>query len=1160
MQLTFQRIMKVTSRIRTWLTTLTVISGAIALTNAAASDFVQLDLRPFYNRPAESWPPGTSWGGLPHGQLEFSGVPFDVEGVFQLTGMTSLRDDDYHVQRVVIPAGHKAGWIHLLHGMEHVGRNGEPLWEVVLHYADGGKASFAIGYATHVYDWWERPFDRMRIPSDPNFAKVWNGSTSETAQHDVSLRLFRGSLKNPHPEKVIESIETHTLYGRCSPFIMGLTMGPAHEGARPDEPFQSANLNQVPRLADAHVTVKDAEGRPVANAALFAQVNWENGDARYGSHVTDGEGRVAIEYLPDQMNALQLNVAAPGFAATRKMLALSRTDDSQTEIRLQPGRAIAGLIVDDQGQPVPGAVVSIQGLGADDVGQVIAFKLGEAKSDAEGRWKFESAPADLSDLMFAVKHPEFFPGEFMQSDDAEPASVSTDDLKQGTAKLVLQAGHELAGQVVDPAGNGVPDARVVVRWSEGIHGVRETTTAAGGEFSMKLFLSQVMDLTVIPKEGLAPASTTVDIHAETPRQTLKVAPGSIITGIVIDEDGSPATDVVVELGSWDGNKLIAWKSRTDAAGRFEWNGAPSTGDLRFNFVKPGFRPITNRPIPAGSKEIRIQFESSFILVGKVIDAETGEPVPDFRFIGGQSHGPDHVYWERHNVQPGINGTFLYTTDREQHGSQVKVLVESDTHWPEISGTFASTGRHTNVFKLRPGKGARGVVVAANESPVQGAQVALLEEYLQFNGRAFSGQGNIKTTGADGSFQFAPSLSTRIVALHGDTYGEVQFEPREAGQLELKLQPFGSIEGVAYAGRELLANAEIMVSDRRHQPGVAHLNYDFQRFKTQTDAEGRFRFDDVPPGERQLVRLIKMDERGWRHAHMEPVVVKPAGVVTVRFGGKGAVVIGQVIPDDPEREIAWSSGHHSMHTEFPQPKGGFKSQEEVIAWQQTEEYKAAQRKFRSQSIEFLEAGRFRVTEVEPGDYTLNFHFTQPVPGQSFGGETLGNLSHKVTITEAHTRPDAEPVDLGTLDLTLRKVVELGSPAPLFEISDFNGKPIKLADLRGKYVFLDFWATWCGPCIAELPHLKAAYAALKDNENFVMLSLSLDQEIENPREYAKANGMDWMHGFLGDWNQATLPNKYGVSGIPATFLIGPDGNIVAKNIRGASTLEQIKRHLK
>jgi thiol-disulfide isomerase/thioredoxin len=268
---------------------------------------------------------------------------------------------------------------------------------------------------------------------------------------------------------------------------------------------------------------------------------------------------------------------------------------------------------------------------------------------------------------------------------------------------------------------------------------------------------------------------------------------------------------------------------------------------------------------------------------------------------------------------------------------------------------------------------------------------------------------------------------------------------------------------------LLANAEIMVSDRRHQPGVACLNYDFQRFKTQTDAWGRFRFDRVPPGERLLVRLIKMDERGWRHAHTEPVEVKPAGVATVRFGGKGAVVIGQVVPDDPAREIAW---------------------------QQTEEYKEARRNFRSQSVEFLNAGRFRVTEVEPGDYTLNLHFTRPVPGQSFGGETLGNLSHKVTITEAHTRPDAKPVDLGILDLTLRKLANLGSPAPLFEVKDFNGKLVMLADLHGKYVFLDFWATWCEPCIAKLPHLKQAYAAPKDREDFVVLSLSLDQEIEQP----------------------------------------------------------------
>jgi thiol-disulfide isomerase/thioredoxin len=109
-------------------------------------------------------------------------------------------------------------------------------------------------------------------------------------------------------------------------------------------------------------------------------------------------------------------------------------------------------------------------------------------------------------------------------------------------------------------------------------------------------------------------------------------------------------------------------------------------------------------------------------------------------------------------------------------------------------------------------------------------------------------------------------------------------------------------------------------------------------------------------------------------------------------------------------------------------------------------------------------------------------------------------------------------------------------------------LRLADFRGKYVLLDFWATWCAPFRAETPHLKEVYASFGVSPQFAMIGLSLDKAADAPRDDAKTNDTLWRQGFLGDWSQATLPARYGVEGIPSIFLIDPAGKIAATDLRG------------
>jgi len=139
------------------------------------------------------------------------------------------------------------------------------------------------------------------------------------------------------------------------------------------------------------------------------------------------------------------------------------------------------------------------------------------------------------------------------------------------------------------------------------------------------------------------------------------------------------------------------------------------------------------------------------------------------------------------------------------------------------------------------------------------------------------------------------------------------------------------------------------------------------------------------------------------------------------------------------------------------------------------------------------------------------------------------------------------------------VKVGQEAPLFEVKTVDGKEVKLADFKGKYVLLDFWATWCGPCRGETPNLKAVFEKYGKREDFAMIGLSLDKEVEKPMTYAKQNGCEWVDGFLGDWGKDEVTKKYGVSGIPSIWLIGPDGKVVASRLRGDGIMQAVSAAL-
>ena len=636
----------------------------------------------------------------------------------------------------------------------------------------------------------------------------------------------------------------------------------------------------------------------------------------------------------------------------------------------------------------------------------------------------------------------------------------------------------------------------------------------------------------------------------------------------------------MESGTW----LVGWFKRSAAL--FIWAGAVAGAFGADAAKKPG-------------GDIKV--------TGTVIDAETKKPIPTFTITEGRrSPYGEEMNWLSTRATDGVEGKFeIYFTKQSQ---ALAVMIEANGYVPKSSGLIGTNGTNITIA-LRKGSGPGGLVLNPDGKPASNVIVYLndmkngvyvSENNLSVRDNIYRGTTSTRTD-ATGHFSFRPQIDAfSVIVIEDAGYAEVRMEDLE-NHSEVHLQPYGRVEGKLMIGTRPGTDESVRL-------GLAHVPYESQPrsfpalslfLTTRTDNEGKFVFERVPPIAIEVYHEPKVrDSRTGTvpQAQTTKFDLKPGDTKHLVLGGKGCPVVGRLVVNGYEGTIDYRADVHSLESILPQPaelpdmmamskefSAKFRAlenddvkkavQEEFMKQRDTamEKQKAffkteAGRQYHfsktRNALNFSKDGSFRIDDVPGGKYTLKIELREG-SGDSpsrFSAPLIANLTKEIEVPDSRGGRTDEPFDLGTLSVEAKAIMKKGKAAPDFEVKTIDDKPLRLADFKGKYLLLDFWAVWCGPCVAETPHLKSAWETFKDDPRFAMIGLSLDPEAAAPRNYTKKNEIGWTQGFLGEWSKSDVPDRFGVQGIPAIFLIGPDGKIIAKDLRGDAIKAAIASALK
>jgi thiol-disulfide isomerase/thioredoxin/protocatechuate 3,4-dioxygenase beta subunit len=899
--------------------------------------------------------------------------------------------------------------------------------------------------------------------------------------------------------------------------------------------------------------VLDDLGKPLAGVKI--SFHFPMGDRRrikLGASVssvevtTDEKGQWRCDYIPPEhlSHLTSFVLEHSDFKQTVKEMPLSRllagNDGNLTEtITMERGLSVTGQVNDESGQPIKEAIVYCSPKSSSNEWQ-------KTTADENGHFEFKNLPEAEGRAILVY------------ADKFAPELKDGIEIKAGMSPInfVLKSGKTIKAKVVDTDGKPIPKIWFAIeRWRTQRMipepGGRKVTNDAG-LFVWDSAPEDEVIFDLIPTGGNASDFRTLrqqNLKADNTEHVFTLQPAFKISGKVFDaKTRNPISQFKIHKGRrFAGSDRMYWnnyKLTVGQNGSFENSYTDESANFFIKIEAVGYVPKISDEILLSQNKVELEFA-----------LEEG----------------------KNEMERGISGVVQNSDGKPVSG--VTVALAYKNRYPYIQNGILD---NDSIFSATTNQEGRFTLPTISA-----------EEYAGENSSATK--------------ESATEPDYKLFLLHSSGFAQVAKSDYEKSNKIIKLEKWAKIEGTvkigSKPGKEVPLNLQFTEDGGSlNQP---HAWYDY---KTTSDNTGKFCFEKVPPG-KMVVGLtvsfaIRKDGCMQTCSHGESVQVAAGEAATVQIGGVGRPVTGTLkVPDDFDTVPDWNfclvrvTPNIEKTPELSQLEQKIQELEAKIPenirtetdteirqqlfeeWKKTEEgkqyeeinklrgneynkHRQLKRKSHSQSRACAvdRNGNFRLEDVPSGDWKLEVSLDAPPPENQCGsGERLGDLSKLFTVPEIPTGQSDEPLKLETLILTKTKhrprLISVGMDAPDFELkrlkSEGETETIKLLNYRGKIVVLDFWATWCGPCIQALPELTTFYEKHKENPKFVLIGISIDNNDKTVLDFISKRKINWIQ--LRTNPQSPLTEQYGVFAVPTMIAIDPEGKTAAVN----PTLQELEK---